>query len=120
MFDISNNGIITITRGDTASAPLFLNEGTKLNPIRYVLADTDKVYFGVSEAHCPFENALIRKVFTKDNLNENGDVVINFETKDTQCLLPNTYFYEIKLVRQIDEQQFVDTVVVRSKFVIME
>ncbi len=120
MFDISNNGIITLSRGDTASTPLFLNEGTELNPVRYILRDNDKVYFGISESNCNFENALIRKVYTKDNLNKYGDVVIEFESKDTQCVLPNTYFYEIKLVRQLDNEQLIDTVVVRSKFVIIE
>ena len=49
--NISNNGFITINRGDSFSAPLFINCGTQLMPIRYSLKDHPRteVYLGVME-----------------------------------------------------------------------
>ena len=47
MLTISNNGIITVNRGDDFSVPLFINQGTELAPVRYTLTGTDEVYLGV-------------------------------------------------------------------------
>lgn len=105
MIDLSVNGLLTISRGDTAVFPLFLNRGTDLNPIRYVLHDTlldgkiigtDEVYFGIMEPNQPFECALVRKMFTKKDLNKYGDVIININSSDTRCLHPGKYYYQIK------------------------
>ena len=120
MFKISNNGIITLTHGDTASAPLFLNAGTELNPIRYILKDSDELYFGLIEAGSTFENAILRKVYTKDNLNEYGDVIIEFKSKDTECLVANTYYYEIKLLTKGETTTSVTTVVSPTQFILID
>lgn len=47
MFNINNTGIIQMSRGDTVEAPLFINKGTELCPIRYVLDDKSQVYFAI-------------------------------------------------------------------------
>ena len=39
MFNISNNGIITLIRGDSFTVPLFINRGTVFHPVRYYIAD---------------------------------------------------------------------------------
>ena len=41
MFDISNNGIVKLNRGDTFHVPYFINSNTDLNPIRSALKDGD-------------------------------------------------------------------------------
>lgn len=120
MFDIDNNGIITLTRGDTAQTYLFLNQGTEFSPVRFSLGDEDKIYFGIIEPNYTFETAIVKKVYTKDDLNENGDIIISFESKDTEKLLPGTYYYEVKLVYKKDNEEFVNTVVIKNKFILLD
>ena len=120
MLDISVNNMISLTRGDTFQDSLFLNEGTPLKPIRYILQEGDQVFLGVTEPNQPFEKALIKKKFTNANLNEDGDVIITFEHTDTACLLPGKYFYEIKLVRTVNNQTLVDSVIPKTQFNILE
>lgn len=77
--------------------PLVLNIGNKLEPRRFELDDYSFVYFAVMEPNQPFETALIRQKYTKDDVNGNGDVVIKFKPQDTQCVLPGKYYYQVKL-----------------------
>ena len=122
MVFISNNGFIRLTRGDSFDVPLFINRGDKCYPDRYYLQGHPEatVYLGVMEPNQPFEKALIKKKFTNANLNEDGDVIITFEHTDTACLLPGKYFYEIKLVRTINNQTLVDSVIPKTQFNILE
>ena len=82
MFNITNDGIITLSRGDYVQIPLFINKGTDLIPVRYELKDTDIVYVGICLPNQPFENAVIRKRYDKDNreLNKYGDLVITLDS----------------------------------------
>ena len=45
-----------------------------------------------------FENAVIKKKYTKNDVNKNGDIIISFTPEDTVYLDPGKYFYEIKAV----------------------
>ena len=123
MIDINNN-IITMNRGDTFSMPLHINIGTKYAPEYYVLTEEDKIYFALEEYNQPFEFALIRKVFDINDVKDDC-VVIKLDTSDTELLLPGTYYYEIKLKHTyLDdndiEQEVIDTIVPRRKFIIIE
>lgn len=122
MFNISDNCIISMTRGDSIEAPLFLNEGTNTAPARYILSENDEVYLGVMECNEPFENALIRKKFTHKDLNENGDVVVRLNHEDTAQVIPDLYYYQIKLRKfNADTNTYeVHTVVQKTKFFIEE
>lgn len=125
MFSISNNGIITMTRGDSIQVPLFINAGDETDPARYKITDNDTVYLGIMEPNTPFEYSLIRKVYTKENTNKYGDVVVELSLDDTQYLQPGTYYYEAKLkqVKQISDTksiEIVDTIVPRRKLFIVE
>lgn len=122
MFNVSSNYIITVTRGDSFTLNTFVNLGTKLNPVQYFLEEGDKLYFGLMEPHKPFEEALIRKVFTKDDANEEGEIVMNFSGEMTEYLLPGTYYYMIKLVRPGDEsgEEYIDTILSKTKFIILD
>ena len=118
MFNISNNGIITVNRGDTFTLNVFVNVGTKLFPVQYVLQEGDNLYFALCEPNQPFEDALIRKVFTHTDVDEKGNVVMKFDSEMAEFLLPGTYYYTIKLVKASDES--VTTIITKTKFVIIE
>lgn len=119
MIDINNN-LIAMNRGDTFEIPLIINLGTKVNPQYYHLTEHDTVYFALLEHNQRFEEALVRKVFTVEDLNAEGDVVIKLSCEDTERLLPGNYLYEIKLRHAEGDIDFVDTIVPRRKFVILE
>ena len=123
MFNVFQNGTIYVTRGDSFQMPLVLNVGTKLEPLTYELTDNSFVYFGLMEPNQQFEDAIVRKKYTKDDVNEYGQVVIEFTPQDTQCLLPGKYYYQVKL--QVFEQTnptkyYVETVIDKTLFFIME
>lgn len=121
MFDISKNGIIRINRGDSFSLNVFVNLGTCLEPIQYRLEAGDKLYFALMEPNQPFEHALMRREFTNENLDEDDNVVMNFSSNQTEYLLPGTYYYMIKLVRKdSDDNDIVDTIITKTKFIIAE
>lgn len=118
MIYISNNGFIHLARGDSFNVPLFINRGTVWCPIRYYIEEDPnaKIYLGVMEPNQPFEEAIIRKIYTKDSeKTEFGDIIIGFDPNDTLYLLPGKYYYEIKLERG---DKTVDTVVPKTEFVI--
>lgn len=97
---IYNDGTISINRGDLFLSPLFINGGTKDQPIRYSLIDypNTKVYFSIMQPNQLFENADIRKVFTNQDINQFGDVMIKLTSRETMHLMQGKYYYQIKAV----------------------
>lgn len=123
MFSIAFNGIITVNRGDSFSFPLTINFGSSLNPDTYVLGIRDKVYFAIMEPNQPFETAIIKKVFTSADLNDDNTIQIKFSPKDTEYVLPGKYYYQIKLQRfnSSDPDDYdVDTIIDKTQFFILE
>lgn len=118
MFDVSQNNKIYVTRGDTFSVPLFINRGTELKPLRYTLKENDELYLAIMEPNQPFECALIKKVYSYENLNKYGDVLIEIEHDDTRCLEPGKYYYQVKArLYDIEKDKFeVNTVVSKTEF----
>lgn len=108
---LTQDGVFSMSRGDSFSVPLFINAGTKWCPVRYNFKENDTLYFGVMLPNQPFENATIRKKYTYKDLNENGDIVVTFNTCDTEYLDPGIYYYEAKLVRN---ESIVDTVISKT------
>ena len=119
MHKIAENGIITLNAGDAFFAPLYLNCGTNLEYKRYVLTDKDTIYFSIMKPHQSFEHGIIRKIYTAENLDKNGDVVISLNSTDTEDLKPGTYYYEIKFLTIRKNVEYVDTVVPRKKLYIL-
>ena len=120
MFTLSNNNIITITRGDSASFEFILNNGSTINPIYITLNANDKVYFGVSEYNKPFECCIIMKTLLgEDNLDKNI-ITVDIESKDTQFLLPGTYHYWLKVLCNKDGKEYIYTILDSKKFIIIE
>lgn len=121
MLDVSGNGIICVNRGDSFTLDVFVNIGTNLVPLQYYLTENDKIYFALMEPNQPFEHALLGKVFTSEDCDEEGNVVMTFTSQETQYLMPGTYYYMVKLVRNFDtEDELVDTIIKKTKFVIMD
>lgn len=126
MLNVSKNGIVTINRGDNFTLTTQINIGTVFNPVIYHLSENDKVYFGLCECNQPFEHALIRKVFTNADQSEDGTISMKFIPDDTEFLVPDTYYYEIKLVKDIplesgeEKASEVNTFIKRTKFIIVD
>ena len=121
MFNISRDGIVTLSRGDNVSIPLFINAGTEIAPVRYPLQDNDIIYFGVCEPNQPFETAIVRKVYDKDNreINDNGDLVITFDSNDTEYLEDGLYYYIVKLsTKNENGDELITTLIHKTKFYI--
>jgi hypothetical protein len=119
MLRLNSNGTVVISRGDSADIPLFINQGTKVCPIRYVLSNNDRLYLGIMEPNQKFEDALIRKVYTRSNLNDFGDVVVKIYPEDTVNLIPGKYFYEAKL-SYVDNsgENIINTIITKTEFYI--
>ena len=96
MIQIDKNNHITMARGDSWSAPVFINKGTPIKPLRYYLKDEDRVYLAIMEPNQPFENAIVKKTYTNMDENKNGDVVVRIDPDDTVLLVPGLYYYQIK------------------------
>lgn len=130
MFHMANNGIITLNRGDTFSIPLYINLGTAVNPNYYTLKkysdeEQDYLYFALLEPGQKWENALVRKHFTADDINPEYEApILHFYSDDTEYLKPGNYYYQVKLQRcresTNDGFEHVDTVIPRTKFIILE
>lgn len=117
MFNISDNGIITLNRGDSFSLDVFVDIGTPLEPIQYVLKEGDSLYFALTEPNQPFEVALVRREFTKADLNDEGNVTMNFDSYMTEHIMPGTYYYTVKLKTENGE---VSTVISKRKFNVID
>ena len=131
MFNIAKNGIITITRGDSAETSLYINIGTELEPLITKLGDNDKVYLGVMEPNQLFEDAIVKKKYTKADYKDKDDpraLAISFDCEDTENLLPGVYYYSIKLYRRGNNdpekgpitKDRIDTIVPKRKFIIVD
>lgn len=119
MFTLGTAGRIYLTRGDSCIIPFLINQGTALDPISYELSGNDALYFGVMEPNQPFESALIRKKFTSSDMKE-GQIDIYIDPKDTLCLLPGKYYYQIKLVIEDQDKLIVNTLIPKTEFWIGE
>lgn len=121
MAHITFNNIITINRGDSFSYDFKVQLGKPLYKVKYVLTPQDKVYLGVGEANQPFEDALLKQVYTDADLNSNDEITIKFKPQDTLKMLPGTYYYSIKLSQVTGGgKETVTTLVPQTKFIIIE
>ena len=92
-----------IIRGDSYTLPVTINKGTQLDFERYTLSETDKLYVGIVEPNQSFENAIIKKVLTKNSeKTDDGDVIFKLTPQDTEYLMTGKYYITIKL-KQLDE-----------------
>lgn len=99
MLDVNKvSGEIYITRGDNGEFSLCLEVGNNMDSVEHTLKEGDNLYLGIEEPNQPFENAVVKKVINLSNslLDKNKNLIVTLEPDDTICLMPGTYFYEIK------------------------
>ena len=118
MFTVNTNWDIKMNKGDDVQFPLFINNGTRVNPIRYEFENYDgcEVYFYLIPIHGSFEDYYIKKIFNTDGtittyykgqeeptvkyvdtiINKNKDVVITLDSEDTINLCPQQYIYVVR------------------------
>lgn len=99
------SNIITLNRGDSFDFRIWVNvEADPLseNP-SYILQGNDAVYFGVMDPFQPFENALIKRKYTKEDQDEDTSILIHLDPEDTVDFIPGRYYYMIKLKIDHDE-----------------
>ena len=122
MFKIASNGIVTVNRGDSFELPVVLQTGNSINPIIYKMQPEDTIYLGIMEPNQPFETAIVRKMLKYSDLSEDGNIYFRFWPKDTACLLPGKYYYQVKL-QSVDSETKnydVETVIDKTLFYIQE
>lgn len=118
MLNISKEGIVQLSRGDSCEMPLFINAGSATVPVRYELSKHPQttVYVSVMEPNSYFEQGFIRKIYSKNNwrLNENGDLLVSFVPEDTRYVPPGKYYYEIKV--DLEGRGIVNTIIPMTEF----
>lgn len=112
MVQIDNSQTIRVSVGDDVKFPLFVNTGSKLNPVRYefVAGSEDKIYFYIIYPNDSYENGLMTLEFscTTDTINENGDFIISIPGDITTQLGCGKFEYIIRGYLDIDnEKQYV-------------
>lgn len=123
MLEISNNGIITLSRGDYAEIPLFINQGNKMYPIRYSLLKdpSASIVFAVMAPQQIFERALIKKLYNaKSSHTKQKDLIIVLEPKDTIGLQPGKYFYSVRINLMQHGHYCQKTIIPEKMFIIKE
>lgn len=117
---IHDNGIIETYIGDTILYPLYLNIGSEWRPERLKLADGDSITFDVFEANKSV--SVLSKTISSDdaNVTEFGDVLIEFDTKETSSLTSGVYYYEVHGIVTIDKKRTYCVFIPRTKFIVRE
>lgn len=110
--------VIQVVRGDDFSFVLNVEDQNSENG-NYILNENDVLYLGVTLPHQPFENALIKKRYTKRDQDKDGNIIASIDSKDTIDLIPGVYYYSVKL-RQNANTEFekITTVIYKTKFVL--
>jgi hypothetical protein len=86
--------MIVLNRGDTYEFDLTIADRAGG---RYRLQEDDVIYFGIMDPHQPFEDALVRKKYTIEDTDANGNLTVVIEPEDTLDLLPGIYYYSVKI-----------------------
>lgn len=122
MSNINISNVITIHKGTTIKAPIFINIGTKLVPKNYTLVEGDTLYISIMEPNQSFDYGVIRKKLTKANLDELGFARFSLDPTDTINLLSGVYYIQMKL-KLADSGTTpggVATIMPKTKFIILD
>jgi hypothetical protein len=124
MFSIDNRGNMTITRGDSASILLFINDGTFNNAHQYDLQADDYVIFYIMDIlEKDINKSFVIKKFDLSDIcnvvDSDGEtlgtyIYIPIDSNDTKELYYKEYAYTIKLFTNNGE--CVDTIGPRRYF----
>ena len=117
MYHIYRNNVISINRGDYLETEIKLLQGRFPFQKQIEIQDGDTLYFGLMHNNEPFERSLLKIEYTKENINEDGNLILEIEPEDTMLLFPGVYYYEVRL---LTEDSKIITIVPRSKFIIID
>lgn len=117
--DQSTNKIY-ISRGDTGTFSFTPYFRYGLDQYQYVFNKADELYFAVMEPNQCWEDALIKKKYTFEDINDDCTIDIKLKPNDTNCLYPGKYYYQIKLRSFKDNEPLVDTLITKTEFWIEE
>ena len=123
MVEISNNGIITMVRGDYFEIPLFINQGNHFYPIRYSLIKdpNSTVTFALMAPNQNFENAIIKKTYTVNSFHtQQKDLNIILRPEETLRIPPGKYFYSVRVNLFINGHYCQKTIIPEKMFFIKE
>jgi len=118
---IRKNNVISMVRGDTFSFNITLSDDEFPDEI-YILSEDDKLFFALMEPNKSFEESLLIKEYTSEDVNTDGSITISLEDEDTLLLPPGKYFYTIKLETKEDSENnsTVTTVIPKTSFFIID
>lgn len=111
--------IINMFRGDSLDIPLDIRNGSAMHYEQYNLTDSDTIYFGLMEPNQKFEDAILKKVLTISDIDNDGNLIVKLEPIDTVDLLPGKYYYSIKLKQNSDNSYNVYTLLKETEFWIL-
>ena len=114
---INKNKVISITRGDYVQIPFRFEKGDFPRRELVEIGDNDIIFFGLMDPNQHFEHALVKKEFSKDDFDSEGNFILTIDTDDTLELMCGTYYYEIKL---LTEDAHITTLVQKTKFIIVD
>lgn len=124
MLDISNNNLMTMHRGDDVLFRISIRANDDGDV--YEIGDKDSVFVGIMESRGSFEDALIRKEFTKADMDEEGNIVATLKSDDTVNLLSGKYYIQAKLRSVVGESESgepsyeISTILPKTRFVILD
>lgn len=120
---IHKNNNIVLVRGDSFEFTVYIEDDSIDGGI-YTMKDDDVLYFGIMDPNQPFECALVKKRYTVDDLDSEGNVNICLDPEDTLDLIPGIYYYSVKLHRMSNtSEEYVDkvlTVIQKTKLTIVD
>jgi hypothetical protein len=91
-----------MTRGDTVEIPLhiFFNNPSFRN-IAYFPNIHDKIYFAIMEPNQPFEEAIVKKIYEYNDVDQlTGVVNVKLDSYETEFLAPGNYYYTVKILKK--------------------
>lgn len=99
MFCMNKVNNFYLSRGDTFKFPIIINKSpTKLKFDKYELSEDDIIYGAILEPNQSFEDAIIRKVITKESEKDSeGNLLFILKSEDTEYLLTGKYYITFKL-----------------------
>lgn len=117
MFISIDKAYLEMNRGDTFIHPLVINQGTELNFNQYQLQDDEYLYVAIMEPKQSFEDALIRKRYSKNSdKDEDGNILFILDPIDTEYLLTGKYYITVKLRSIINNKEVVKTLLPLKEF----
>ncbi len=117
MYQVLDNGIITLTRGDTFNYTFSIKDDVTGEQL--ILTEDDDIYFGLCEPNQLWEDAIVKKICEKlmnDNNKYTGEYKLSLNSIDTQFLYPGKYYYSIKLKQIVDDEEIVTTLREKTLF----